>query len=217
MVIKVLHEHRHSLSLDLSYGLVIYYCYCASKSSTITEQRSGFVTSCEAMPPVIPHAAVHLLTMHRLLPIFTALVLLLICYYAVEASKQPSGLLNPVMSQLDPPDGFCAGTTEILHLNAYVDRQGISTSFDAIFAAAGGRTHGWIAFGAGDREVEQYIPAMSPATVYTLTVTFPTGVVTAPLLIYTTGGGCLFGKYTARAGMTAMYSVLLRELMITVR
>lgn len=170
------------------------------------------------MPPVIPHAAVHsLTTMPRLLPIFTALVLLLICYYAVEASKQPSGLLNPVMSQLDPPDGFCAGTTEVLHLNYYADRQGTPTSFDAIFTASGGRTHGWIAFGAGDREVEQYIPAMSPATMYTLTVTFPSGVVTAPLLIYTTGGGCLFGKYSPRAGMTAVYSVILRNLMITVR
>lgn len=135
----------------------------------------------------------------------------------IQGANKDVGLLNPVMSQLDPPDGWCSGTTEILHLNYYANRQGEPTSFDAIFTASGGRTHGWVAFGAGDQEVEQYIPAMSPARTYTLTVTFPSGVVTAPLLIYTTGGGCLFGKYSPRAGMTAVYSVLLRELMITVR
>lgn len=214
MVIKALQEHRHSSSLDLSYGLVINYCYLSTKSSTIDRQRR--VTSCEA-PATWPKTRGGIVTnMRRLLPIFTALALLLICYYAVEAARKPVGLLNPVMSQLDPPDGFCGGTTEVLHVNYFADRQGQPTSFSAIFTASGGRTHGWVAFGAGDREVEQYIPAMSPARMYTLTVDFPTGVVTAPLLIYTTGGGCILGGYTPRAGPSAMHSVILKQLYILV-
>lgn len=134
----------------------------------------------------------------------------------MQGANKSAGLLNPVMAQLDPPDGFCAGTTEVLHVNYFANRIGQATSFDAIFTASGGRSGGWIAFEGGNSSTEQYIPAMRPARIYTMTVDFPSGVATAPLLIYTTGDGCILGGYTPRAGPSAMYSVILKELYILV-
>jgi hypothetical protein len=96
-----------------------------------------------------------------------------------------------ILHQEDPPDGVCGGSTTVLNLNYPAAMGGQAATFDAVITAhVTGGVSGSVAFGIWEDEVSVNLPANSPLTTYTLTLSYPGGIVNAPMYVETTVWTC---------------------------